>query len=131
MIPCEGGIRLSTSRILKLISAILELILAIPVLGGLIVLGFAWTPLFLMLVLHVVTLVFSANERTEKYPSIVGIVTSVLGWIPFLGWLMHVVTTVLLFAAVYRGRNTVVVQGGYINVNVQQNPHQDRHTPHM
>jgi hypothetical protein len=91
---------MSNSRTLKLISGIGEAILAIPVLGGIIVLSFSWMPLVIMLVLHIITAVVSANERTSKFPSILGIATSALGWIPIVGWFMHLVSAiVLLFSA--------------------------------
>jgi hypothetical protein len=75
---------MSNSRTLKLISGIGEGILAIPFLGGIIVVSFNWMPLIIMLILHIITMVISANERTSKSPSILGIVTSVIGWIPFV-----------------------------------------------
>ena len=87
------------NRSFKLASAIGETILGIPVLGGSIVLGLAWIPLFIMLALHIITLVFSVKENSDKYGSIVGIVTSSLGWIPFLGMVMHIASAILLWVS--------------------------------
>jgi hypothetical protein len=93
---------MSNSRTLKLITGIGEAILAIPVLGGIIVLSFSWMPLIIMLVLHIITLVVSANERTSKFPSILGIVTSAVGWIPVVGWFMHLISAIILLLSASR-----------------------------
>jgi hypothetical protein len=95
-----------TSRLLKLVSGGIEALLAIPVLGGLIIVSLAWTPLLVMLVLHIVTLVYCNQERESKAGSIVGIVTSALGWIPFLGWMMHVATAILLLLSAAKSKSS-------------------------
>lgn len=87
---------MSTSRILKWVTGALEILLGIPVLGGLIVVSLAWVPLGIMLVLHIVTLVFSSNERAAKHGSILGIVTNCLAWIPFVGMILHLMTGIIL-----------------------------------
>ncbi|MEW9108698.1 hypothetical protein ACQCT6_09715 [Cytobacillus gottheilii] len=87
---------MKTSTILKWITGGFEAALGIPFLGGLLILSTAWTPLFVMLVLHIVTLVFSANEGEKKHGSILGIVTSVVGFIPVIGMVMHIITAILL-----------------------------------
>ncbi|UVI31096.1 hypothetical protein [Paenibacillus spongiae] len=87
---------MTNSRILRILTGLLELILAIPVLGGLIVVGFSYTPLGLMFILHLITLVLSLNNREPIYGSVFGIVTSALAWIPVLGWIMHLVSAILL-----------------------------------
>jgi hypothetical protein len=78
------------------VSGGLEALLGVPVLGGTIILGMAWTPLGAMLVLHIVTLIFSLREDENKHGSILGIVTSAIGWIPFVGMIMHIITAVIL-----------------------------------
>jgi len=93
---------MSNSRTLKLITGIGEAILGIPVLGGIIIVSFSWVPLIIMLILHIITMVVSANERTTRFPSIVGIVTSAVGWIPFVGWFMHVISAVVLLLSAAR-----------------------------
>lgn len=97
---------MSNARILKLISGIGEAILAIPVLGGIIILSFSWMPLVLMLVLHIITAVVCSNERASKIPSFLGIVTSAIGWIPIVGWFMHLVSAIVLLIAASRNSNT-------------------------
>lgn len=90
----------------------MELFLAIPVLGGLLVVNSAYTILFFMLIFHIVTLVLSVTNRESYYGSILGIVTSVIGWIPIVGWLMHLISGIFLMITAaqqprdqYRNRN--------------------------
>ena len=87
---------MSTSRIMKIITGALEATLAIPFLGGIIVLGFGYYPLFIMLVLHITTLVLTKKDNGAAAGSIIGIVTSLVGWIPFLGWIMHILSAIFL-----------------------------------
>jgi hypothetical protein len=93
---------MSTSRILKWITGGLEAFLGIPILGGLIVFGFLYTPLLVMLVLHIITLVFTIIENGDKAPSILGIVTSCIAWIPIVGMIMHIITAILLMVSASR-----------------------------
>lgn len=87
---------MSTARIMKWISGALEGVLAIPILGGLIVMFNSYTPLIVMLVLHIVTLAISIQAKVNKHGSILGIVTSCLAWIPILGWIMHILSALFL-----------------------------------
>ncbi len=84
------------AKVLKLISGGLEALLGIPIIGGSIILGLAWTPLAVMLLLHIATLIVSVKNDVKIHGSILGIVTSVVGWIPFVGMTMHIITAVLL-----------------------------------
>ncbi|WP_438434624.1 hypothetical protein [Gorillibacterium sp. sgz500922] len=90
---------MSVSKVLKWVTGALELLLGIPVLGGLIIIGTAYTPLFVMLILHIITLIISSKNNEVKYGSILGIVTSILAWIPFLGMVLHLVTAILLMVS--------------------------------
>ncbi|MDQ0245794.1 hypothetical protein J2S09_003372 [Bacillus fengqiuensis] len=85
-----------TSTILKWVSGGLEALLGIPILGGTIVMSLLWTPLLLMAILHVVTLIIAIKENEKTHGSILGIVTSVLAWIPFLGMVMHIASAIVL-----------------------------------
>lgn len=87
---------MKTSTILKWISGGLEAVLGIPILGATIVLGFAWVPLGIMAILHIVTLIFAINEGENRHGSILGIITSFVAWIPFVGMVMHIVTAIVL-----------------------------------
>ncbi|GGH88853.1 hypothetical protein JOD43_004376 [Pullulanibacillus pueri] len=96
----------STARILRLITCILEAILAIPIFGGSVILLFSYVPLGIMLVLHIITLIFSTNTNETKAGSIIGIITSVLGWIPFVGWALHLVSAIVLLIGTIKPSNT-------------------------
>ena len=85
----------STARILRLI----------PVLGGSIVVLFAWVPLGVMLILHIITLIFSVNTNEAKAGSIIGIITSLLGAIPFVGWALHLVSAIVLLIGTIKPTN--------------------------
>jgi uncharacterized membrane protein len=94
---------LSNARIMRWVTGGFELVLAIPVLGGLIVMGSSYSALGVMLLLHIVTLVLSSINKEQGYGSIAGIITSILAWIPILGWFLHFVTAILLlFSALSR-----------------------------
>ncbi|MFK4303837.1 hypothetical protein ABH892_003965 [Paenibacillus sp. RC254] len=102
---------MAPSKTLKWITGGLELFLAIPVLGGFIVLNSAYTVLFFMMIFHIVTLVLSVVNKEAYYGSILGIVTSVVGWIPFVGWLMHLFSGIFLMITAaqqprYQDRNS-------------------------
>lgn len=93
---------MSNAKAMKLLTGVMEAVLAIPVLGGLIVLASAYWALVVMCVLHAATLIISVKNHDSYYGSILGIVTSLLAWIPFLGWLLHLLTAVLLFISARR-----------------------------
>ena len=87
---------MSTSRIMKWVTGALEALLGIPVLGGSIVLGLLWTPLLVMLILHIITLVLTKKDGGASTGSILGIVTSCIGWIPVVGMIMHILSAIFL-----------------------------------
>jgi predicted branched-subunit amino acid permease len=92
------------STILKWVTGGLEALLGIPILGGTLIIGLAWTPLIVMLILHIVTLVFSVRENEKKHGSILGIVTSCVAWVPFVGMTMHIITAIILMIDAYNAR---------------------------
>lgn len=88
---------MSTSKILKWVSGGLEALLGVPILGGTIVVGLVWTPLAMMLILHIVTLVITKKEGGGSTTgSILGIITSCVAWIPIVGMIMHIITAIIL-----------------------------------
>ncbi|TQR20829.1 hypothetical protein [Psychrobacillus vulpis] len=87
---------MSRSKILKWVTGALEAILGIPILGATIVIGFLWIPLGVMLILHIVTLVLTKNDGGSTTGSILGIVTSCVAWIPFVGMIMHIISAIFL-----------------------------------
>lgn len=87
---------MSGSRIMKWITGALEAVLAIPVLGGAIVIMTGFWALLIMLVLHIITLILTKKDNGASAGSILGIVTSCLAWIPLVGWLLHLLSAILL-----------------------------------
>ncbi|OIK16818.1 hypothetical protein BIV60_02030 [Bacillus sp. MUM 116] len=87
---------MSSSKVLKWVTGGLEAILGVPFLGGTIVLSLAWTPLGIMLVLHIITLILAKKEGRSVAGSILGIVTSCIAWIPLVGMIMHIITAIVL-----------------------------------
>ncbi|MFD2169127.1 hypothetical protein [Tumebacillus lipolyticus] len=87
---------MTSSRVMQWVTGSFEILLAIPLLGAGIVMGLYYVPLFLMLILHVVTLVLSSSNREPVFGSVLGIVTSLVAWIPFVGWAMHLLSGIFL-----------------------------------
>ena len=92
----------STVRVTKWVAGGLEALLGIPVLGASIIIGLVWTPLAIMLVFHIVNLVLSKNEDLPVAGSILGIVGNAIGWIPFVGMIMHILTAIFLMGEAYK-----------------------------
>ncbi|SDC32196.1 hypothetical protein SAMN05421663_10269 [Terribacillus halophilus] len=95
---------MSTTRNMKLITGVLEAILAIPVLGAIIILSNGWMPLVIMLVLHIITLMLAVQVQGPLAGSIVGIIASCLGWIPFVGWMLHAAAAIVLLLEYFSRR---------------------------
>jgi hypothetical protein len=91
---------MSGFKILALIALVFELLLAIPVLGGSIVIGTAYIILGVTLIIHIVALVLA--PKGFKFAPVFGIITSLLAWVPFLGWVLHVVAFVLYIVAIVK-----------------------------
>lgn len=49
-----------------------------------------------MLVLHIVTLILTKNDGGSTSGSVLGIVTSCLGWIPGVGMILHILSAIFL-----------------------------------
>lgn len=84
------------SRVMKGLGGVFEGLLAIPFFGGLFILLSGYSPLWFMLVFHIVGLLLAVASNRGKAGHIFGIATSVIGWIPFLGWIFHVITAIIL-----------------------------------
>ncbi|MDQ0270492.1 hypothetical protein [Cytobacillus purgationiresistens] len=87
---------MKTSTILKWVTGACEALLGIPFLGGIFILSYVWTPLMVMLILHIITLVFSVKEREKIHGSILGIVASCIGWVPIVGMILHIIAAIAL-----------------------------------
>lgn len=84
------------SRKMKWIFGGMEAFLGIPLIGGLFIIGMYYTPLALMLVLHIIGLVFAVKEARAKTGHVLGIVASTIGWIPIVGMILHILTATFL-----------------------------------
>lgn len=93
----KGDGKMKISQIMKWVTAICEAFLAIPFIGGIFILSNLWAPLGIMFVLHIVTLFFSIQQKQTTYGSVMGIITSILGFIPIVGMILHMITALLLF----------------------------------
>lgn len=79
--------------------------MAIPFIGGTFVVANAWLPLGVAFLLHAAAVVILLKERGPYIGNVIGIVTSVVALIPFVGWIMHAVTAiVLLFEGISANR---------------------------
>ncbi|MGM0843591.1 MAG: hypothetical protein ACQEUT_01340 [Bacillota bacterium] len=87
---------MSPSRVMKWVTGAFEAILGVPFLGAGIVIGFLWAPLGIMLILHIITLVLTKRDDGAYTGSILGIVTSCIAWIPFVGMIMHIISAIFL-----------------------------------
>lgn len=87
---------MSMVTLLKWITGGIEAFLAIPFVGGIYIISSGWATLGVMLVLHLVTLVLSIKNGSVSIGSIFGILASVLGVIPGVGWFLHVITAIIL-----------------------------------
>lgn len=88
--------KMKVSIALLWITGLAEALLAIPFIGGSFVLSTGWTALGVMFVLHAITLFFCFREYSPKSGSILGIITSMVAWLPGIGWLMHLLTAAVL-----------------------------------
>ncbi|WP_249869291.1 hypothetical protein [Oceanobacillus saliphilus] len=93
---------MSISRILKWVTGIFEALLGFPILGGMYVLANAWTPLFVMLILHIITLIFTKRVNGSIVGNVFGIITSLIAWIPLVGMVMHLITAIILILSASR-----------------------------
>ncbi|WP_342514510.1 hypothetical protein MKY34_07210 [Sporosarcina sp. FSL K6-1522] len=96
------------STIMKWVTAVAEGFLAIPIIGGAVILGTSYSALTVMFVLHAITLILSIRDRQGKAASILGLVTSVVSVIPVFGWFMHLVTAIALFVSAFMSRSRTI-----------------------
>ncbi|ASK62124.1 hypothetical protein CFK37_08080 [Virgibacillus phasianinus] len=87
---------MSAARIMRIITGGFEAFLGIPIIGGIYIMGQGYTPLLVMFILHIITYILSKNNNSATVGSILGIITSLIGWIPFVGFIMHIITAITL-----------------------------------
>lgn len=101
-----GNTLKDTVKLLKWVTGALEALLGIPVLGGTIVVSLLWLPLLFMLVLHIVTLVLAKKANMSANGNVLGIVTSCLAWIPFVGMILHILSAIFIMMDAARKEET-------------------------
>ncbi|OXM13065.1 hypothetical protein [Paenibacillus herberti] len=94
---------MSLAKALRIISGICEGLLAIPFLGGLFVISSGYSALGFMFIFHLIVLFISRSQREPIYGSAAGIAASLLGWIPFLGFILHAASAALLLFSAFQG----------------------------
>lgn len=84
------------AKLFKWGTCVYEAFLALPVLGGLFIIANGWVPLAVAFLLHAVAIVTLQRERKPIVGNVLGIITSILAFIPLLGWIMHGITALVL-----------------------------------
>ncbi|WP_239773001.1 hypothetical protein [Mammaliicoccus sp. I-M36] len=93
------------SQFMQLLTAIFEGLLGIPFFGDLFIFGSGLTVLFVMLVLHIITLYAASRDRRWIAGSILGIIASIIGIVPIIGIFLHWVTFLVLIISVFQPEN--------------------------
>ncbi|MFC4355208.1 hypothetical protein ACFO0S_09130 [Chryseomicrobium palamuruense] len=86
---------MSNLRVAKIIALIFEVVLAIPILGGSIVIMSGYSALGVAFIIHLVVFILALKMHGAKLGSIFGMVTSLIAWIPGIGWLFHTITAIV------------------------------------
>lgn len=94
--------KMAISQVMQLITGIFEGLLGIPLFGGIYIMGSGYTPLFVMLVLHIITLLLASRDRRWIAGSVLGIITSIIGFIPLVGMVLHWLTSIVLIISVFQ-----------------------------
>lgn len=99
---------------LTIAAFVIEVLMAIPVLGGTLIMGTYYLPLVIALTLHgavlVLRVVVKKQESLESVPlgaPITGVVASCLGVIPFVGWGLHLATAILYLIEIANGKHKI------------------------
>jgi hypothetical protein len=79
-----------------------EALLAIPFIGGSIVVFSGWQALSLAFFLHLIAIVICIFSKTNPFPNVLGVVASIVGYVPVIGWLLHTVTAIVLLISAYK-----------------------------
>ncbi|UTR06999.1 hypothetical protein MM326_02905 [Alkalihalobacillus sp. LMS6] len=91
--------------IYKIITGIVEASLGFPFVGGSVILSLYWTPLLVMLLLHIIGFRISRRANVSTTGHTLGIVTSSLGWIPVVGMTLHIITAFYLLFEGFMGKD--------------------------
>jgi len=89
-------------KVLRLISAVWESFLAIPMIGGMFIISWAWAPLIASFVLGFVGIIACVSERKSTAGHVLQLIAGLLGFVPVLGWLFHFVAALVLWISFVR-----------------------------
>lgn len=87
-----------------LVGFLYEFVLAIPILGGFIVIGSSYGTIATALVIHAIILIFRFARGDSKVVPILALIGTLLTWIPFVGWFIHVCIAVGYFIDFFVGK---------------------------
>jgi uncharacterized membrane protein len=90
-------IKESKSLGLKLILAVAETILAIPIIDKLAKVEQLWVFLPFMVILHLLCMYISMEEKKGVLANIFGVIGNMLAWMPLYGFAFHFATAILLW----------------------------------
>lgn len=79
--------------------------MAIPVISWLIVFTTGF-PIFILLLFHTISLIIAVKSKTKVLGNILGLCASILAIVPVLGWLLHVITAIVLLVDVRKNKNS-------------------------
>ncbi|WP_059105981.1 hypothetical protein [Shouchella shacheensis] len=92
------------STVTKMVLGIAEAMLGFPVYGGAFILALFWSPLFVMLIFHIIGYRLAKKAKLPTTGHTLGIITSSLGWIPVIGMILHIITAFYLLFEAFMGR---------------------------
>ena len=84
------------AKLFKWGTFVYEAFLALPLIGGIFIVANGWVPLAIAFLLHAVAVVVLQRERKPIIGNVLGIITSIVAFIPFVGWIMHGITAIVL-----------------------------------
>lgn len=80
-----------------LIAFLYELFLSLPLIGGFTLIASGYLALIYAIILHLIALVGRGFSGRSKVVPTIALILTLLTWVPFVGWLMHVIITLLYF----------------------------------
>lgn len=87
-----------------IIGMLYEFVLAIPIIGGLIVVGSSYGTIGVALVIHGIILACRIATKDAKIVPILALIGTCLTWIPFVGWFIHAAIGIGYFIDLFFGR---------------------------
>lgn len=92
--------KMKNVQVAFLVAAIYETFFAIPVLGWFVYVGSWGNFILVSLVIHILTLILANQEKRSITGSMAGILATAFAIIPFIGWALHVIASILNYLQV-------------------------------